>query len=297
MANARARDVPRRHARVRAFRAGRRLAHARLNSSIAALGRDSPSRNPRSRSKRRADGTSPAGSGGANNPALIGEVPEARRRGCPTARRISPGSGSAAVPSATSARGLLPGEEIVLLPAAKALMDSRMAADDPEARCLPTGVPRVAPYPWRIVQTPAFGKATHLFFLFEGNIHSFRQIFMDGREHPDDLEATWYGHSVGHWEGDTLVIETVGFNELFWFDFVGHPHTTQLRTVERYTRTKFGELENVTTIYDAGAYAKPFTVKYTARCVPVGSSWNTSATRTTRTSSTSRVRPDFDLSL
>ena len=115
----------------------------------------------------------------------------------------------------------MPGEEIVLLPAAKALMKSRMAADDPEARCLPTGVPRIAPYPWRIVQAPAFGKATHLFFLFEGNIHSFRQIFMDGREHPDDLEATWYGHSVGHWEGDTLVIETVGFNDLFWFDFVG----------------------------------------------------------------------------
>ena len=89
-------------------------------------------------------------------------------------------------------------------------MKSRMAADDPEALCLPTGVPRIAPYPWRIVQAPAFGKATHLFFLFEGNIHSFRQIFMDGREHPDDLEATWYGHSVGHWEGDTLVIETVG---------------------------------------------------------------------------------------
>ena len=134
--------------------------------------------------------------------------------------------------------GFVPGEEIVLLPAAKTLMESRMAADDPEARCLPTGVPRIAPYPWRIVQTPAYGKATHLFFLFEGNIHSFRQIFMDGREHPDDLEATWYGHSVGHWEGDTLVIETVGFNDLFWFDFVGHPHSTQLRTVERYTRTK-----------------------------------------------------------
>jgi len=123
-------------------------------------------------------------------------------------------------------------------------------------------VPRIAPYPWRLVQSPAYGKATHLFFLFEGNIHSFRQIFVDGRKHPDDEEPSWYGHSVGHWEGDTLVVETVGFNDLFWFDFVGHPHTTQLRTVERYTRTKMGELEVVTTVEDPGAYAKPFTVKF-----------------------------------
>jgi hypothetical protein len=207
--------------------------------------------------------TSPAGSGGANNPALVDAVPEGPPPrlpdGTPDFSGVWVGSG----PIGDIRSGLLPGEEVVLLPAADALMKSRMAADDPEALCLPTGVPRIAPYPWRIVQTPAFGKATHLFFLFEGNIHSYRQVFMDGREHPDDLEATWYGHSVGHWEGDTLVIETVGFNDLFWFDFVGHPHTTQLRTVERYTRTSFGELEVVTTVEDPGAYAKPFTVKYT----------------------------------
>jgi hypothetical protein len=214
------------------------------------------------------DGASPAGSGGANNPALIGAVPDGPAPRLPDGTPDFSGVWVGGGPVGNIAEGLLPGEEIVLLPAAKTLMDSRMAADDPEARCLPTGVPRVAPYPWRIVQTPAYGKATHLFFLFEGNIHSFRQIFMDGREHPDDLEATWYGHSVGHWEEDTLVIETVGFNELFWFDFAGHPHTTQLRTVERYTRTKFGELENVTTIYDAGAYAKPFTIKHTATLRP-----------------------------
>ena len=207
--------------------------------------------------------TSPAGSGGANNAALVGAVPEGPPPrlpdGTPDLSGVWVGSG----PIGDIRTGLLPGEEVVLLPAAEALMKSRMAADDPEALCLPTGVPRIAPYPWRIVQTPAFGEATHLFFLFEGNIHSYRQIFMDGREHPDDLEATWYGHSVGHWEDDTLVIETVGFNDLFWFDFVGHPHSTQLRTVERYTRTSFGELEVVTTVDDPGAYAKPFTVRYT----------------------------------
>jgi hypothetical protein len=206
--------------------------------------------------------TSPAGSGGANNPALVGAVPEGPPPRLPDGTPDLSGVWVGAGPIGDISMGLQPGEEIVMLPAAQALMKSRMAADDPEARCLPTGVPRIAPYPWRLVQSPAYGKATHLFFLFEGNIHSFRQIFMDGRKHPDDEEPSWYGHSVGHWEGDTLVIETVGFNDLFWFDFVGHPHTTQLKTVERYTRTKFGELEVVTTVTDPGAYAKPFTVKF-----------------------------------
>ncbi len=210
--------------------------------------------------------TSPAGSGGAANvPAEASEGPTPRLpNGKPDLSGVWVGGG----PVGNIAEGLLPGQEIELLPAAKKLMDGRQAADDPEARCLPTGVPRVAPYPWRIVQTPTVGEATHLFFLFEGNIHSYRQIFVDGRGHPDDLEQSWYGHSIGHWEGDTLVIETVGFNDRFWFDFAGHPHTTKLRTTERYTRTNFGTLENVVTIDDPGAYAKPFTVKFTAKLKP-----------------------------
>ncbi len=75
----------------------------------------------------------------------------------------------------------------------KKAKDSQLSKDDPEANCLPTGVPRMAPYPWRIVSDP-----THIFFLFEGNIHSFRQIFMDGRKHPDDPDPTWYGDSIGY---------------------------------------------------------------------------------------------------
>jgi hypothetical protein len=212
--------------------------------------------------------TSPAGSGGASNAELVAAAPEGPPPHLPDGTPDLTGVWVGGGPVGDISQGLLPGEEIKLLPAAAALMKSRMAADDPEARCLPTGVPRVAPYPWRIVQVPAYGKATHLFFLFEGNVHSYRQIFMDGRGHPDDLEATWYGHSIGHWEGDTLVIETVGFNDRFWFDFKGHPHTTQLRTVERYTRKSMNELENVTTIYDPGAYEKPFTIKFTATLRP-----------------------------
>lgn len=212
--------------------------------------------------------TAAAGSGGTINAAAVASRPTGAVPRLPDGTPDLSGVWVGGGPVGNIAEGLVPGEEIVLKPEYQALMKSRMAADDPEALCLPTGVPRVAPYPWRIVQTPAYGKATHLFFLFEGNIHSYRQIFMDGREHPDDLEATWYGHSVGRWDGDTLVIETVGFNDLFWFDFVGHPHTTQLKTTERYTRIDEGTLENVVTVDDPGAYEKPFTVKYTATLRP-----------------------------
>jgi len=166
------------------------------------------------------------------------------------------------------ALGLPKGETIPLTADAKKLMESRQSGDDPEANCLPTGVPRIAPYPWRIVQTPAYKKATHLYFLFEGNIHSYRQIFMDGRKHPADPDPTWYGHSIGWYEGDTLVIDTVGFNDKFWFDFRGHPHTDKLHTIERWTRTDLSTLVNEVTIDDAGAYTKPFKVTFTARLAP-----------------------------
>jgi hypothetical protein len=113
---------------------------------------------------------------------------------------------------------LKPGEA-PLQPWASKLAKDRMSKDDPEANCLPAGVPRMAPYPWRILQT-----STLAYFLFEGNIHSYRQIFMDGRAHPKDPNPTWYGDSIGKWEGDTLVVDSVGFNDKFWFDFAGHPH-------------------------------------------------------------------------
>jgi hypothetical protein len=150
---------------------------------------------------------------------------------------------------------LKPGETLPLQPWASKMVRERMSKDDPEANCLPTGVPRQAPYPWRIVQTP-----TLVFFLFEGNIHSYRQIFMDGRKHPADPDPTWYGHSVGTWEGETLVIDSVGFNDRFWFDFAGHPHTEKLHTVERYRRPDFNTLQYEVTIDDSGAYTKPFTL-------------------------------------
>ena len=139
---------------------------------------------------------------------------------------------------------------VLLLPA-----QSRVAAQAPRQAAKPA-----APAP-RLPQMPTHTESTHIFILFEGNVHSFRQIFMDGRPHPDDLVPTWYGHSIGHWEGDTLVVDTVGYNDRFWFDFDGHPHTTQLHTIERFTRADLNTLNWDITIIDSRAYAKPFTVQ------------------------------------
>jgi hypothetical protein len=147
------------------------------------------------------------------------------------------------------------GEALPIQPWAEKVTKERMSNADPEARCLPAGVPRMAPYPWKIVQQPKL-----VVFLFEGNIHTYRQIFMDGRGHPDDPDPTWYGHSIAKWEGDTLVVDSVGFNDKFWFDFAGHPHTEKLHITERYRRPDYSHLDFEVVIDDPGAYTKPFTM-------------------------------------
>jgi hypothetical protein len=239
------------------------LAVAMFGLAAPIVAQQAPPRDPRGGSDPAAV-TSPAGSGGLSSGrgrgrgAPSGPAPMLPD-GTPDLSGVWQGGG----PVGDLAEGLPKGETIPLLPEAKKIMEARQSKDDPEANCLPTGVPRIAPYPWRIVQTP-----THIFFLFEGNIHSFRQIFMDNRKHPADPDPTWYGHSVGHFEGHTLVVDTVGFNDKFWFDFRGHPHTEKLHTIERYTRTNLGTLVNEVTIDDPGAYSHPFTVTFTARLRP-----------------------------
>jgi len=133
---------------------------------------------------------------------------------------------------------------------------NRNPKDDPEAHCLPAGVPRMNPFPWKIVQTSDL-----LVMLFEGNIHSYRQVFLDGRDHPKDLDPTWYGHSIGKWDGDSLVVDTIGFNDKFWFDPAGHPHTEKLHVIERYHRRDLGNLDIDITIIDPDAYTEPWQIK------------------------------------
>jgi hypothetical protein len=134
---------------------------------------------------------------------------------------------------------------------------------DPEGYCLPPGGPRMmaTPYPMEIIQLP---DQQRIFMVFEGATHIWREIYMDGRAHPqgDALNPTYLGHSVGRWDGDTLVVDVVGFNEGTWIDYYGHPHTDLLHVVERISRPDKGTLRYEATIDDPGAYTRPWTVSW-----------------------------------
>jgi hypothetical protein len=162
--------------------------------------------------------------------------------------------------------GLAPGTlDALMTPAGKAIYAARRPEDNPHFQCMPMGIPRTTVYPFRMIQTPTHAKTKYIYILHEGNIHSYRQIFMDGRTHPAELDPTWYGHSIGWYEGDTLVIDTVGFNDKSWFDNKGHPHTDKLHTIERWTRIDEGHMNVEVTMDDPGAYTKPWTVHFQAR--------------------------------
>ena len=134
---------------------------------------------------------------------------------------------------------------------------------DPEGYCLPPGGPRLmaTPYPMEIIQLP---EQKRIIMIFEGGTHIWREIYMDGRPHPqgDALNPTYLGHSVGRWEGDTLVVDVVGFNEETWLDYYGHPHTDMLHVVEKFSRPNKNTLHYEATIDDPGAYTKSWTVAW-----------------------------------
>jgi hypothetical protein len=150
---------------------------------------------------------------------------------------------------------MLVGGQPSLQPWADALYKERRAnlsKDDPEGHCLPTGVPRISPFPMKLVQTP-----TLVLMLDEGNIHSYRQFFLDGRGHPKDLNPLWMGDSVAKWDGDALVVDTVGFNDKTWLNGQGLPHSDQLHVTERYQRPDLGHLSVDITMDDPKAFTKP----------------------------------------
>ena len=143
---------------------------------------------------------------------------------------------------------------------AEKLSQERLAnnlKDLPSSRCLPSGITRDGRFfGFRIMQSP-----TVLAFLYEEDLP--RQIYLDGRKHPEESLSPFIGHSVGKWEGDTLVVDTVGFNDQTWVDAIGHPHTDKMHVTERLRRKDLGHLEIETTIDDPGAYKKPWTFKET----------------------------------
>jgi hypothetical protein len=135
--------------------------------------------------------------------------------------------------------------------------------DDPAAYCVP-GMPKliVLPYPYKIVQVPGM-----MLMLYEG-FTTFRQVFTDGRALPKDAQPSWLGYSVGKWDGDDFVVDTIGVNERTWLDNAGRPHSELMRLTERYHRLDFGHLEVKLTIDDPKAYTKPWTVSESAVLMP-----------------------------
>jgi len=148
--------------------------------------------------------------------------------------------------------------QVTFQPWAKALYDERQKHElEPHARCKASGAARqfMTPYGVEFVEIEELGRM----FIFDiGGPHTFRTIYMDGRSHPDNPSASNYGHSIGWWEGDTLVIDTVGYNEDFWWDRRGLPHTEQLHTTERFIRTDKNTIDYKITIDDPGAYTAPY---------------------------------------
>ena len=136
--------------------------------------------------------------------------------------------------------------------------------NDPILQCDPIGFPRIMfmPTPNELVQLH------DRVLQFWEREHEWRPIWTDGRPLPTDADPTWYGYAIGHWEGDVLVVETVGFNDRSWLDPQGHPHTEKMRVVERIRRPDLGHLEIEFTIDDPGAYAKPWIIKKVADLDP-----------------------------
>ena len=157
---------------------------------------------------------------------------------------------------------------VALQPWARTLYDQRRAGKGksrPSDRCLPRGVPSMMlarNEPWKVVQT-----SDAITILFHESLH-YRQIFIDGRPFPDDPAPSWFGYSIGRWEGETLVAETIGLTEETWLDEGGHPHSDALRVTERFRRVALGRMDVDVTIDDAKAYAAPWTVTVRFELLP-----------------------------
>jgi hypothetical protein len=168
------------------------------------------------------------------------------------------GRGPRAGPNAPRYQNLLY-SEVPFQPWARALLDYRLENPfEPHARCKPSGGTRqpLTPYGVEIFEIP---ESEAVYILDVGGPHSYRVIPTDGREHPEDLTPSYYGHSIGWWEDDTFVIDSVGYNERFWMDREGMPHTEALHLVERYTRMDHSLMLYTVTVDDPGAYTDTWT--------------------------------------
>jgi hypothetical protein len=150
-------------------------------------------------------------------------------------------------------------------PWARAVYDDRQKHElEPHTRCKPSGVARqfLTPYGVEFVELPELQRI----YIFDvGGPHTYRTVYMDGRPHPRDLTPSFYGHSIGWWEGDTLNVDTIGYNEAFWLDRRGLPHTEALHTLEKFTRVNQAQVKYEVTVDDPGAYTAPWTTTFNLR--------------------------------
>jgi hypothetical protein len=158
-----------------------------------------------------------------------------------------------------------PGEEPIRPEAAKLFgQRAQGATRDPGVDCLPLGIPisSLVSEVHKIVQTPSL-----IVILLEvDNAH--RQIYTDGRKLPVDPQPSWLGYSTGRWDKDTLVVDTVGFNDKAWLDVLGHPRSESMHLVEKFHRRDFGHLDVEMTFDDPKMYTKPFSIKITHQLIP-----------------------------
>ena len=159
-------------------------------------------------------------------------------------------------------------DEEIFRPAAQAIFMKRVAdlrREDPVTHCLPGGPLEIFPTGavrlYRIIQSPAV-----VGLLYETGF--YRQIYTDGRELPKDPNPTWMGYSIGHWEGDTLVVESAGFNDRTWLDRVGHPHSEDLRVTERFRRVDFGHMQFQITYDDPKMLTRPLSISLAVNYAP-----------------------------
>ena len=222
-----------------------------------------------------------AGSGVVGGGLLVQEQPQGRRGGGPARPAPRNASGRVVLGGASPAeKGVwLPGpgitgvpikpvDQLPLQPWARKVFDDRQIHEfEPHTRCKPSGVARQfqTPYGVEFVELPELGRM----FIFDiGGPHTFRTIYMDGRNHPPDGSGSAYGHSIGWWDGDTLVVDTTNFHEGFWLDRKGLPHTERLHVVERWTRTDFNTINYEVTVDDPGAYTAVWTTAVSLRWEP-----------------------------
>ncbi|HEV2201585.1 MAG TPA: hypothetical protein VGR73_17330 [Bryobacteraceae bacterium] len=161
----------------------------------------------------------------------------------------------------------MPPADVPETPAGAKLRAERMKSGtrpNPSVFCLPMGIP-VNNF---VIEVVKFIQAPKEIVVIHEVDGSYRQIYTDGRPLPKDMSPSWLGYSTAHWDGDTLVVETEGFNDRTWLDMIGHSHSEALRLTERYRRRDYGHMDVEMTFNDPVMYARPFTIRFTHALIP-----------------------------